>query len=209
MASPHSGLHQGLLAQMRQRLQDRRVQWRQPAGVPLRVPMHPGRFLERQFLKPLSLTQGQAAQLLGVSRRRLNEIVVGRRGLSPDTALRCAMAFGLDASFWLALQSRWDSFEAWKAWRVAGSISPQGGQDSFDEPPDASADDGQDTRADGARSPALPATHVSPRRSTGSLREHANTPGHASVKAPTAAAPLGAAPLLATPVSPAPSVASC
>jgi addiction module HigA family antidote len=122
---PTATLHTRLLAQMRQRLQDRGVQWRQPVGVPLRVPVHPGRFLERQFLKPLSLTQGQAAQLLGVSRRRLNEIVVGRRGLSPDTALRCAMAFGLDASFWLALQSRWDSFQAWKAWRGAHGINAQ------------------------------------------------------------------------------------
>lgn len=89
-----------------------------PCGVPLRTPTHPGRFLERQFLKPLGLTQGQAARLLGVSRRRLNEIVVGRRSLSPDTALRCAVAFGLDASFWMALQARWDSHQAWRAWRA-------------------------------------------------------------------------------------------
>lgn len=108
-----------LLRQMRQRLADRALCWHQPAGVPLRMPVHPGQFLMRQFLKPLQLTQGQAAQLLGVSRRRLNEIVVGRRGLSPDTALRCAMAFGVEASFWLALQARWDSFQAWQAWRQA------------------------------------------------------------------------------------------
>jgi addiction module HigA family antidote len=88
--------------------------------------MHPGRFLERQFLKPLNLTQGQAARLLGVSRRRLNEIVVGRRSLSADTALRCAMAFGLDASFWMAQQSRWDSFQAWKAWRAESATAPTG-----------------------------------------------------------------------------------
>jgi addiction module HigA family antidote len=112
-----TALHAQTHQQMRHRLRDARQPWRQPAGVPLRVPVHPGRFLARHFLKPLQLTQGQAASLLGVSRRRLNEIVVGRRSLSPDTALRCAMAFGLDASFWLALQSRWDSFQAWKAWR--------------------------------------------------------------------------------------------
>jgi addiction module HigA family antidote len=111
---PYARLH----ADMRHRVSDAGQAWRQPVGVPLRLPLHPGRFLERQFLKPLQLTQGQAARLLGVSRRRLNEIVVGRRGLSPDTALRCALAFGLDASFWLALQSRWDSFQAWKAWRL-------------------------------------------------------------------------------------------
>lgn len=113
-----------LRAEMHQRVNSAQAAWRQPVGVPLRVPVHPGRFLERQFLKPLQLTQGQAARLLGVSRRRLNEIVVGRRSLSPDTALRCALAFGLDASFWLALQSRWDSFQAWKAWREAAAQGP-------------------------------------------------------------------------------------
>lgn len=110
-----------LHAQLKQRLQRAAQPWRQPAGVPHRAPVHPGRFLERQFLKPLGLTQGQAARLLGVSRRRLNEIVVGRRSLTPDTALRCAMAFGLDAGFWMALQSRWDSFQAWKAWRAVST----------------------------------------------------------------------------------------
>ncbi len=98
--------------------------WRKPAGVPLRTPVHPGRFLERQYLKPLRMSQVQAAALLGVSRRRLNEIIVGRRGLSADTALRCAMTFGLDATFWLDLQSRWDSFQAWRAWRAAAMARP-------------------------------------------------------------------------------------
>ena len=99
--------------------------WLQPRGVPLRVPQHPGRVLDRLCFKPLALTQGQAAKLLGVSRRRLNEIVVGRRGLSADTALRCAMAFGLDAGFLMALQARWDSFEAWQAWRQQASPTRQ------------------------------------------------------------------------------------
>jgi addiction module HigA family antidote len=112
-----------LHTQLQARLHDAARTWAQPRGVPLRTPVHPGRFLERQFLKPLGLTQGQAAKLLGVSRRRLNEIVVGRRSLTADTALRCAMAFGLDASFWMALQSRWDSFQAWKAWRSAAMAS--------------------------------------------------------------------------------------
>ena len=85
-----------------------------PAGVPLRCPPHPGRFLARHFLRPLSLSQTEAARLLGVSRRRLNEIIQGHRGITPDTAIRCAMVFGIDALFWLALQSRWDSFHAWK-----------------------------------------------------------------------------------------------
>ena len=93
-----------------------------PAGVPLRSPQHPGRFLEKNFLQPLSLSQTDAARLLGVSRRRLNEIVQGPRGITPDTAIRCAMVFGTDALFWLALQSRWDSFHAWKSLRQSCTL---------------------------------------------------------------------------------------
>lgn len=88
-----------------------------PAGVPLRNPQHPGRFLERHFLLPLALSQTEAARLLGVSRRRLNEIIQGHRSMTPDTAIRCALVFGTDTLFWLALQSRWDSFHAWKLLR--------------------------------------------------------------------------------------------
>ena len=97
---------------------------RPPLGVPHRAPMHPGRFLARQFLEPLALTQGEAAARLGVSRRRVNELLSGRRGMSPDTALRCALAFGLPATYWLALQAAWDSFHAWKALRVALRVAP-------------------------------------------------------------------------------------
>ena len=117
-------MHRTVRQQIDQRLRTGAWGWMAPTGVPVRTPVHPGRFLERQFLKPLKLSQVQAARLLGVSRRRLNEIVVGRRGLSADTALRCALAFGLDASFWLELQSRWDSHQAWKAWRASHRPTP-------------------------------------------------------------------------------------
>lgn len=85
-----------------------------PAGISARAPRHPGRFLERNCLAPLRMTQLEAAQLLGMSRRRVNEIVQGRRGISPDTAVRFAVVFGIDTAFWLALQANWDSFRAWK-----------------------------------------------------------------------------------------------
>ncbi|TCO98048.1 HigA family addiction module antitoxin [Rubrivivax gelatinosus] len=88
-----------------------------PAGVPTRAPVHPGRFLQRQVLGPLAMSQSQAARVLGVSRRRLHELVQGQRAMSADTAVRCALAFGLPASHWLALQSRYDSFHAWKQLR--------------------------------------------------------------------------------------------
>ncbi len=85
-----------------------------PVGVPVRRPTHPGHFLQRHYLGPLSMTQTDAAGLLGMSRRRLHEIVHGQRAVSPDTALRCALVFGSDAAFLLSLQSAWDSFHAWK-----------------------------------------------------------------------------------------------
>ena len=53
-----------------------------------------------------------------MSRRRVHEIVQGHRGVSADTAIRCALAFGLPAHDWLAMQARWDTFHAWKALRA-------------------------------------------------------------------------------------------
>ena len=88
-----------------------------PPGVSPRAPWHPGRFLSHNYLAPLGLSQSEAARRLGVSRRRLHELVQGQRDMTPDTAIRCALAFGTDASFWLALQAAWDNFHAWKSLR--------------------------------------------------------------------------------------------
>ena len=88
-----------------------------PSGVPRRAPVHPGRFLQRYVLAPMAISQSEAARRLGISRRRVNEIVMGHRAMSPDTAIRCALAFGLAADEWLALQARWDSYHAWKQLR--------------------------------------------------------------------------------------------
>jgi len=92
-----------------------------PAGIRQRVPVHPGRFLERHFLKPLALTQTETAKRLGVSRRRVHELVHGQRAMSPDTAIRCAQAFGLPAADWLAMQSEWDAWNTWQTLRHARS----------------------------------------------------------------------------------------
>lgn len=73
-----------------------------------RRPPHPGRFLDEHYLVPLGITQDRLARALGVSRRRVNEIVRGRRGLTPDTAIRLAQVFGGDPAFWLNLQVAWD-----------------------------------------------------------------------------------------------------
>lgn len=65
-------------------------------------------------MRPLGLSQDSLARTLGISRRRLNEIIVGRRAISADTALRLALHFGQDARFWLHLQLEWDLYQAWK-----------------------------------------------------------------------------------------------
>lgn len=90
-----------------------------PAGVRRRAPQHPGHFLQRHFLEPLALSQTAAAKRLGVSRRRLHELVHGKRAMSPDTAIRCAQAFGLPADDWLAMQSAWDAWATWQHMRQA------------------------------------------------------------------------------------------
>jgi addiction module HigA family antidote len=81
-------------------------------GVPARRPPHPGQFLESRFLKPLGITQTELAQALGVSRRRVNELINGKRSITPDTAVRLGMYFGNEAAFWMHLQVAWDMHSA-------------------------------------------------------------------------------------------------
>jgi addiction module HigA family antidote len=71
-------------------------------------PTHPGEMLLEEFLKPLEITQSAFAIRLGVSFPRLNEIVRGKRSVTPDTALRLARVTGMSAEFWLGLQLDWD-----------------------------------------------------------------------------------------------------
>jgi len=68
--------------------------------------------LLEEFIKPLGLTQTELAGRLGVSYPRLNEIVKGRRSITPDTALRLAQVLGMSADFWLGLQQDWDLWHA-------------------------------------------------------------------------------------------------
>jgi addiction module HigA family antidote len=72
------------------------------------VPIHPGEILDEEFLKPLSLSQNRLALALGVPARRINEIVLGKRGISADTALRLSAYFGNSADFWLGIQMDYD-----------------------------------------------------------------------------------------------------
>jgi addiction module HigA family antidote len=77
-----------------------------------RPPTHPGEMLLEEFLKPLALTQRELAEHLGVSYPRVNELIHGKRGVTPDTALRLEQLFGMEAQFWLNLQMAWDLYQA-------------------------------------------------------------------------------------------------
>ena len=77
-----------------------------------RPPTHPGEMLLEEFLKPLGITQSAFAVRLGVSFPRLNEVINGRRSVTPDTALRLARVTGMSAEFWLGLQQDWDLWHA-------------------------------------------------------------------------------------------------
>ncbi len=71
-------------------------------------PIHPGEILLEEFLKPLAISQYRLAKDLNVPARRINEIVLGKRAISADTALRLSRYFGLSDRFWMNLQARYD-----------------------------------------------------------------------------------------------------
>lgn len=77
-----------------------------------RPPTHPGEMLFEEFVVPLGITQAELSRRLGVSYPRLNEIIKGRRSVTPDTALRLSRVVGMSADFWLGLQQDWDLWHA-------------------------------------------------------------------------------------------------
>ncbi len=77
-----------------------------------RTPTHPGEMLLEEFLIPTGLTQQDLANAIHVPYQRVNELINGRRGMTPSTALRLEKFFGMSASFWLTLQLRWDLYFA-------------------------------------------------------------------------------------------------
>ena len=87
-----------------------------------RPPTHPGEMLLEEFLKPLGITQSAIAVRMGISFPRLNEIIRGKRGVTPDTALRLARVLGMPADFWLGLQQDWDLWHAMRS-KAAAAIA--------------------------------------------------------------------------------------
>jgi addiction module HigA family antidote len=71
-------------------------------------PIHPGEVLLEEFLKPMQLSQNRLALDIGVHARRINEIVLGKRSITADTALRLARYFGTSPQFWLGLQADYE-----------------------------------------------------------------------------------------------------
>lgn len=71
-------------------------------------PIHPGEILLEEFLRPLGISQYRLAKDISVPARRINEIVLGKRAISPDTALRLSRYFGMSDRFWINLQARYD-----------------------------------------------------------------------------------------------------
>jgi len=76
--------------------------------------IHPGEVLLEEFLTPMSISQNALARAIGVPPRRINEIVLGKRAITADTALRLAHYFGTSEQFWMALQASYDLEEARK-----------------------------------------------------------------------------------------------
>ena len=72
------------------------------------LPIHPGEILLEEFLEPMGISQYRLAKDISVPPRRINEIVLGKRAITPDTALRLSLYFGLSERFWMNLQTRYD-----------------------------------------------------------------------------------------------------
>ena len=81
-------------------------------NITRKQPVSVGEMITEEFLEPLELTQGRLAESMGVSRKTVNELCTNRRGITADTALMLATAFGNTAEFWLNLQQRNDIWNA-------------------------------------------------------------------------------------------------
>lgn len=80
-----------------------------------REPTHPGEMLRAEFLEPMGLSQRDLAAGIHVPYQRVNELVNGKRGITPSTALRLAKYFGNSPGFWMSLQDRWDLYQVMKS----------------------------------------------------------------------------------------------
>ena len=83
-----------------------------------RRPTHPGEILKYEFLEPLKITQQQLADILGITRVRVNEIILGKRKVTPDTAFRLAKYFNTTPEFWINLQNNLDMWRTFQNHKI-------------------------------------------------------------------------------------------
>ena len=90
------------------------------------INVHPGEVLLEEFLEPLEISQNRLAREIGVPPRRINEIVLGKRSVTPDTALRLSRYFGTSSRFWLGLQMDYDleQTESEKSAKIRREVRP-------------------------------------------------------------------------------------
>lgn len=86
-----------------------------------RMPTHPGEMLLEEFLKPMGVSQKHLSVAIHVPFQRINELVNGKRGITPSTALRLSKFFGNTPDFWMNLQQRWDLY--WAKTKEAEDLS--------------------------------------------------------------------------------------
>ena len=97
-----------------------------------RIPTHPGEMLLEDFLKPMSITQRDLAKSIHVSYQRVNEIINGKRGITPSTALRLAKYFGMSEDFWMNMQLRYDlSKTRFSEEKILETITPYSSSGQF------------------------------------------------------------------------------
>ncbi|MCX6106193.1 MAG: HigA family addiction module antitoxin [Proteobacteria bacterium] len=82
-------------------------------------PMHPGRVLAEIYMQELGLNQTRLAEKLGCAHRKINEIINGKRGITPDFALDLEVVIGTKPDMWVAMQAAWDLYQAKQKRRVA------------------------------------------------------------------------------------------
>ena len=77
-----------------------------------RIPSHPGEILKMEFLDPMGLTQKELSDRMDVSDQRINELINGKRGVTPETAIKLSKALGTSEEFWMNLQAAYDLAKA-------------------------------------------------------------------------------------------------
>lgn len=127
-----------------------------------RPPTHPGEMLLEEFMKPMGLSQVTLALDLGVPLQRLNTLIRGKRGVTPDTAIRLAKRLGMGPEFWLGLQMKFDLWHAMRAYEAKEPAPKTASSEPTRHPPKP-AQPLNASPEQGLRSAKKPTRHAVPR----------------------------------------------